>query len=106
MSPDSRTSSTWPFETQVVLAPVIPIRKTLEVTMATTSLTDWLLRIVGVTGLIGGSFGSGGQYGGGSGGSVSGGGGDGVGGNAENAEARDTIGTGLAELAAGEAWRR
>ncbi|POW21591.1 hypothetical protein PSHT_02222 [Puccinia striiformis] len=79
-----------------------PYKEDVKVTMATTSLTDWLLRIVGVTGLIGGSFGSGGQYGGGSGGSVSGGGGDGVGGNAENAEARDTIGTGLAELAAGE----
>jgi hypothetical protein len=71
--------------------------------MATTSLTDWLLRIVGVTGLIGANFGTGSLYGGGSGGSgIGSGGGEGVGGSVENAEALDTIGTGLAELAAGE----
>jgi len=81
-----------------------PYKEDVKVTMASTSLTDWLLRIVGVTGLIGGSFGSGGMYGVGSGASgISGGGGvEGVAGNVENAEAMDTIGTGLAELAAGE----
>lgn len=81
-----------------------PYKEDVKVTMASTSLTDWLLRIVGVTGLIGGSFGSGGMYGVGSGASgISGGGGvEGVAGSVENAEAMDTIGTGLAELAAGE----
>lgn len=81
-----------------------PYKEDVKVTMATTSLTDWLLRIVGVTGLIGGSFGSSGMYGGGASGSgiSGGGGGEGAGVNAENAEAMDTIGTGLAELAAGE----
>ncbi|WAR54985.1 hypothetical protein PtB15_4B603 [Puccinia triticina] len=80
-----------------------PYKEDVKVTMATTSLTDWLLRIVGVTGLIGANFGNGGLYGSGSAGSgIGGGGGDGVGGSVENAEALDTIGTGLAELAAGE----
>ncbi|KAA1113311.1 hypothetical protein PGT21_027790 [Puccinia graminis f. sp. tritici] len=80
-----------------------PYKEDVKVTMATTSLTDWLLRIVGVTGLIGANFGTGSLYGGGSGGSgIGSGGGEGVGGSVENAEALDTIGTGLAELAAGE----
>ncbi|OAV87031.1 hypothetical protein PTTG_08477 [Puccinia triticina 1-1 BBBD Race 1] len=51
-----------------------PYKEDVKVTMATTSLTDWLLRIVGVTGLIGANFGNGGLYGSGSGGSGIGGG--------------------------------
>lgn len=75
-----------------------PYKEDVKITMATTSLTDWLLRIVGVTGLIAGSFGSGGLYGN----ANMNAGVEGPGGNFENAEAMDTIGAGLAELAAGE----
>ncbi|CAH7688572.1 Spc98 family-domain-containing protein [Phakopsora pachyrhizi] len=66
-----------------------PYKEDVKVTMANTNLIEWLLRIVGVTGAIGGSQVAGGG----------GGGGEGAG-NLEGGETMDNVGAGLAELAA------
>lgn len=78
-----------------------PYKEDVKVTMATTSLTDWLLRIVGVTGTIGGGQSTSSNRHSGMDGTHAQTGEGPAGSSAlEGGEALDSVGVGLAELAA------